>query len=139
MDRNHRTTFEGVVTSAKMDKTIVVTVSTKRSASLYHKRVGYSKKFVAHDEHNEAHVGDTVMIMACRPMSKTKRFRLVKVLKQSVSAESAEQVEKELEAAEGSAEEVAPEAKEPEQAEPAAKEEPKEAEPAPEAEKKEGE
>ena len=94
MERNHRTTIQGVVTSVKMAKTIVVTVSTERNDSLYVKRVGYSKKYYAHDEKGEAKLGDTVTIMACRPMSKLKRFRLVSidktpVLEDVASAETA--------------------------------------------------
>ena len=94
MERNHRTTIQGVVTSVKMAKTIVVTVSTERNDSLYVKRVGYSKKYYAHDEKGEAKLGDTVTIMACRPMSRLKRFRLVSidktpVLEDVASAETA--------------------------------------------------
>ncbi len=113
MERNRRSTFQGVVTSTKMDKTIVVTVSTKRNDPLYQKRVGYSSKFYAHDEHNEAKVGDTVTIMACRPLSKTKRFRLVSIDKKAISIVSSSEAEKALEAAEGSAEEILSKAEEP--------------------------
>ena len=108
MDRNNRTSFEGVVTSIKMNKTIAVTVSTKRNDPLYAKRVGYSKKYYAHDEKNEAKVGDTVTIMACRPISKTKRFRLVSIDKHAVAAQKAEDVEAALETKEGSASELKP-------------------------------
>ncbi len=89
MERNNRTSFTGVVTAIKNDKTITVTVSTKRNDPIYAKRVGYAKKFYAHDENNECRVGDTVTIMACRPISKTKRFRLVSIDKKFVSAEEA--------------------------------------------------
>lgn len=89
MERNHRTTIQGVVTSVKMAKTIVVTVSTERNDSLYVKRVGYSKKYYAHDEKGLAKLGDTVTIMACRPMSKLKRFRLVSVDKTDVLEDAA--------------------------------------------------
>ena len=98
MERNSRTSFTGVVTAIKNDKTITVTVSTKRNDPIYAKRVGYAKKFYAHDENNECRVGDTVTIMACRPISKTKRFRLVSIDKKFVSAEEA--VEEELKEAE---------------------------------------
>jgi len=109
MERNIRTTFEGIVTSIKMNKTIAVTVSTKRNDPLYDKRVGYAKKFYAHDEKNEAKVGDTVTIMACRPISKTKRFRLVSIDKHAaLSADEAKNAEAALEKEEGSAEEIAP-------------------------------
>lgn len=109
MERNTRTTFQGVVTSVKNDKTICVTVSTKRNAPLYQKRVGYSKKYYAHDERNEAALGDTVTIMASRPFSKTKRFRLVSIDKKAVAVSSAEAVEEALEAQEGIAQEGAKE------------------------------
>lgn len=108
MERNNRTTFEGVVTSIKMNKTIAVTVSTKRNDPLYDKRVGYSKKYYAHDEKNEAKVGDVVTIMACRPISKTKRFRLVAIVKHAVAAQAANEAEAALENQEGSAAVVKP-------------------------------
>ena len=84
MERNHRTSIQGVVTSVKMAKTIVVTVSTSRNHPLYQKRVGYSKKYYAHDENEIANVGDTVTIMACRPLSATKRWRLVSIDKKAL-------------------------------------------------------
>ena len=104
MERNHRTSVQGVVTSIKMAKTIVVTVSTERNDPLYQKRVGYSKKFYAHDEKEVAKLGDVVTIMACRPMSKLKRFRLVSVDIVAKTKEKAEAVEERLEANEGSQE-----------------------------------
>ena len=100
-ERNRRTTVQGIVTSKKNDKTITITVSTSRNHPLYQKRVGYSKKYYAHDEKNEAAVGDTVTIMACRPISKTKRWRLVTIDKKHVVAAKVEDVESELEAEEG--------------------------------------
>ncbi|MCR5348393.1 MAG: 30S ribosomal protein S17 [Bacilli bacterium] len=101
MERNHRTAIQGVVTSVKMAKTIVVTVSTKQNDPLYAKRVGYSKKYYAHDEKGEAALGDTVTIMACRPMSKLKRFRLVSVDKKALSEDTVAAVEEALEKNEG--------------------------------------
>lgn len=112
MERNNRSTFQGIVTSTKMDKTIIVTVSTKRNDPLYAKRVGYSKKYYAHDENSEAKVGDVVTIMACRPLSKTKRWRLVSIDKKAIEEKNAEEVEASLEAQEGSAELVSPKADE---------------------------
>ena len=106
MERNHRIAIQGVVTSAKMAKTIVVTVSTERNDPLYQKRVGYSKKYYAHDEQGLAEVGDVVTIMACRPMSKLKKFRLVSVDKKAPVKEAVSSVEASLEAAEGSASEL---------------------------------
>jgi small subunit ribosomal protein S17 len=83
-ERNARKVYQGHVVSDKMDKTIVVAVDTYKSAPIYGKRVKYSKKFYAHDENNEAHMGDTVQIMETRPLSAKKRFRLVKVVKKAV-------------------------------------------------------
>ena len=84
MERNRRTTLQGVVVSNKMDKTIVVEVETHKKHPKYLKRVKYSNKYYAHDENNVAKVGDTVTIMGCRPLSATKRFRLVSVDKKAV-------------------------------------------------------
>ncbi|BDU67763.1 MAG: 30S ribosomal protein S17 [Candidatus Tyloplasma litorale] len=78
-DTKSRKTYIGTVVSNTADKTISVKVDTYRSHKLYGKRVKYSKKFAAHDEQNKAKVGDTVLIMATRPMSKTKSFRLVEI------------------------------------------------------------
>lgn len=112
MERKNRTTFQGVVTGTKMNKTIIVTVSTKRNDPLYAKRVGYSKKYYAHDEENSAKLGDTVTIMACRPMSKLKRWRLVSIDAHALAEKKAEEVEATLEAQEGSAELVTPKSEE---------------------------
>ncbi len=84
MERTHRKVFQGVVVSDKMDKTIVVEISTSKRHSAYGKRVKYSKKFVAHDENNEAQLGDTVEIMETRPLSATKRFRLLRVVEKAI-------------------------------------------------------
>ena len=75
--------FTGIVTSEKMDKTIVVTISSKKMDSLYKKYVTRSKKYMAHDENNEAHVGDTVRIVECRPLSKNKCWRLAEVVERA--------------------------------------------------------
>ena len=74
----------GKVVSDKTDKTITVLVETYKKDSLYGKRVKYSKKYVAHDENNVAKEGDTVRIAATRPLSKTKRYELVKVVEEAV-------------------------------------------------------
>ena len=84
MERNNRKTYTGTVVSSKNDKTITVLIETYRKHPLYGKRVKYSKKFTAHDETNVAKTGDVVEIMECRPLSATKRFRLVKVVKEAV-------------------------------------------------------
>mgnify|MGYP000739263442 FL=1 len=83
MERQTRKVYTGVVTSNKMDKTITVNVNTYKKSPLYGKRVRVSKKFHVHDEEGLAGIGDTVSIMETRPLSKTKRFRLVKVLQKS--------------------------------------------------------
>lgn len=70
----------GKVVSASSDKTITVLVETYKKDTLYGKRVKYSKKYAAHDEKNEASVGDTVRIIETRPLSKTKHFRLVEIV-----------------------------------------------------------
>ena len=82
-DRNLRKQRQGVVVSNKMDKTIVVTISSKKMDSLYKKYVTRSKKYMAHDENNDAHVGDTVRIVECRPLSKNKCWRLAEVIERA--------------------------------------------------------
>ena len=83
MERNTRMSIQGVVVSNKNDKTIVVLVETHKKHAKYGKRVKYGKKYYAHDENNEAKVGDLVTIMACRKLSATKRFRLVSIDKKA--------------------------------------------------------
>ena len=84
MERNTRRVLRGVVTSDKMEKTIVVEVFENKSHPLYGKKKKFSRTFKAHDENNEAHVGDTVEIMETRPISKQCHFRLVKVVEKAV-------------------------------------------------------
>jgi small subunit ribosomal protein S17 len=94
--------FVGTVSSAAADKTIVVTVSTSKTHPLYRKKYMVSKKFMAHDEKNEAQVGDRVSIEETRPLSARKRFMLKKIVEtahvehveKEVPAEIAEVVEK---------------------------------------------
>ncbi len=81
MERNSRKYFTGTVVSDKMDKTIVVSVDTFGVAKLYKKRVKKSTKFHVHDENNQAHVGDVVRFMETRPLSKTKFYTLVEIVK----------------------------------------------------------
>ncbi len=83
MERNVRKVYRGTVVSDKMDKTITVVVETKKKHPIYGKQVKYSKKFKAHDENNEANIGDLVEIMETRPLSATKRFRLVKIVEKA--------------------------------------------------------
>lgn len=75
--------FVGIVSSEKMDKSIVVTIETKKMDRLYKKYVTRTKKYMAHDENNEAHVGDTVRIVECRPLSKNKSWRLAEIVERA--------------------------------------------------------
>jgi small subunit ribosomal protein S17 len=81
--RNLRKERIGVVTSNKMDKSIVVAQTTKVKHPLYGKFVLKTKKFVAHDEKNDCNIGDTVRIMETRPLSKTKCWRLVEIIERA--------------------------------------------------------
>ena len=81
--RNFRKTRQGVVISDKMEKSIVIAAKFKEKHPLYGKFVQKTKKYHAHDENNEAHVGDTVLIMETRPLSKTKRWRLVSLIEKA--------------------------------------------------------
>ena len=73
----------GVVTSNKMDKSITVAVKWKEKHPIYGKFVNKTKKYHAHDEKNECNIGDTVKIMETRPLSKTKRWRLVQIIERA--------------------------------------------------------
>ncbi len=81
--RSARKVREGIVTSAGMDKTIVVTVTDRVRHAKYNKFVLKSKKLYTHDEANDAGVGDRVRVMETRPMSKSKRWRLVDVVERA--------------------------------------------------------
>lgn len=83
MERNLRKTRVGIVTSDKMDKTVVVTVKDRVKHPLYNKIVDKSVKYKAHDENNECGVGDKVQIMECRPMSKDKNWRVVEIIEKA--------------------------------------------------------
>ena len=83
MERNARKTRTGIVVSDKMDKTIVVATEEFVRHSLYGKGVKRTKKFKAHDENNDAHIGDVVQIMETRPLSKDKRWRIVKIVERA--------------------------------------------------------
>ncbi len=93
-ERNLRRSIQGVVVSNKNDKTIGVLVETHKKHAKYGKRVKYRKKYYAHDEKNEAKVGDVVTIMETRKLSATKRFRLVSIDK--TAEMSVKEAEKEL-------------------------------------------
>jgi small subunit ribosomal protein S17 len=81
--RNLRKERTGVVSSNKMDKTITVMVESKKKHPIYGKYVKRSTKFHAHDEKNDCNIGDTVRIMETRPLSKSKRWRLIEVLERA--------------------------------------------------------
>ena len=83
MERNLRKTRVGIVVSDNMDKTIVVAVKDNVKHPLYNKIVKRTYKLKAHDENNEAHIGDTVRVMETRPLSKDKRWRLVEIMERA--------------------------------------------------------
>lgn len=83
-ETKNRVALIGKVVSDKMDKTITVLVETQRRHPLYGKMVKYSKKYHAHDEKNEAKIGDTVRIVQTRPLSKTVDYELDKILEKAV-------------------------------------------------------
>lgn len=83
MERNHRKTRVGNVVSDKMDKTVVVAVESRVRHPLLGKSIRRTKKFKAHDEKNECRVGDKVLIMETRPLSKEKRWRVVEILEKA--------------------------------------------------------
>ena len=82
-ERNLRKTRQGVVISTKMDKTVVVATIFKKKHPIYGKFVSTTKKYHAHDENNDCNMGDTVLLMETRPLSKTKRWRVVKVVERA--------------------------------------------------------
>ena len=81
--RNLRKERTGVVTSNKMDKSITVAIKWKEKHPIYGKFVNKTKKYHAHDEKNECGIGDTVKVMETRPLSKTKRWRLVQIIERA--------------------------------------------------------
>ncbi len=82
-ERNNRKVRQGVVVSDANDKTIVVQITERKPHPIYGKMMTSTKKLHAHDENNEAHVGDTVSIMETRPLSKMKRWRLVEIVEKA--------------------------------------------------------
>ena len=84
MNENKKRELIGIVVSDKADKTITVKVETYKMNPIYKKRVKYSKKYAAHDEKNEAQVGDKVRLVMTRPLSKTKRYELVEIIEKAV-------------------------------------------------------
>ena len=82
-ERGRRKMRTGVVVSDKMDKTVMVRIDRKVTHPLYRKTVRRSTKLAAHDEQNEAHAGDTVRVMETRPLSKSKRWRVVEIVERA--------------------------------------------------------
>ena len=82
-ERRRRKVRTGVVVSDKMDKTIVVRIDRQFRHALYGKTVRRSSKLAAHDEQNDAHVGDTVRVLETRPLSKSKRWRVVEIVERA--------------------------------------------------------
>ena len=82
-ERNSRKVRQGIVVSAVNDKTIVIAVKERKPHPVYKKMMTSTKKFHAHDEKNEAAVGDTVRIMETRPLSKMKRWRLIEIVEKA--------------------------------------------------------
>jgi small subunit ribosomal protein S17 len=83
MERKLRKTRTGLVVSNKMDKSVVVSVERKVKHPIYGKFVKTTTKFMAHDEKNDCGIGDTVLIMETRPLSKSKNWRLVEILERA--------------------------------------------------------
>ncbi len=84
METNKTRGLVGKVVGDKTDKTITVLVETYKKHPLYGKRVKYSKKYAAHDEKNEAKMGDIVRIVETRPLSKTKHYRLAEIIEKAI-------------------------------------------------------
>lgn len=84
IERNLRKTRVGIVTSDKMEKTVVISVETLVEHPLYKKRIKRTTKFKAHDEQNQCKVGDKVKIVETRPLSKDKRWRVVEIVETAV-------------------------------------------------------
>jgi len=82
-EKKGKQVLQGVVASDKMDKTIVVEIMMRKLHPLYKKYVTRSKKVKAHDETNDAHIGDTVRVEECRPLSRDKRWRLIEVVERA--------------------------------------------------------
>lgn len=83
MERNLRKTLVGIVTSNKMDKTVVVSIKDRVKHPLYGKIVNKTVKLKAHDENNECGVGDRVLVMETRPLSKDKRWRVAEIIEKA--------------------------------------------------------
>ncbi len=82
-ERNHRKVLRGYVVSDKMDKTVTVEVDDRRKHAVYGKVITHTRRVKAHDENNEVRIGDLVRIMETRPLSATKRFRVVEIIEKA--------------------------------------------------------
>ena len=82
-EKKSKLVLQGIVTSDKMEKTIVVEIMMRKLHPLYKKYVTRSKKVKAHDETNDAHIGDTVRVEECRPLSRDKHWRLVEIVERA--------------------------------------------------------
>jgi len=82
-NKTNKKIFTGIVESDKMEKSVTVRVTTKVLHPLYKKYVKTSKKYMAHDENNEAHIGDTVRIIESRPMSKNKKWTMTEIVEKA--------------------------------------------------------
>jgi small subunit ribosomal protein S17 len=91
--QNSRRRLTGVVTSNKMDKTVVVRVDRTYRHPLYGKVVRSNKRFMAHDEHNDCQIGDTVILVESRPLSRHKRWAVQEIVREDVSARTTEVAE----------------------------------------------
>jgi len=81
--KGNKKILTGLVVSDKMDKTIVIEVTSRKKHTLYKKYLTQTKKFKAHDERGEAHIGDTVRVVETRPLSKEKRWRLLEIIERA--------------------------------------------------------
>lgn len=85
--KKYKRELEGIVVSDKMDKTVVIKVEIRQKHPLYGKTISKNKRYKVHDEKNECAVGDLIRVIECRPISKDKKFRLIKILKKAERVE----------------------------------------------------
>ena len=85
--KKYKRELEGIVVSDKMDKTVVIKVEIRQKHPLYGKTISKNKRYKVHDEKNECAEGDLIRVIECRPISKDKKFRLIKILKKAERVE----------------------------------------------------
>ena len=85
--KKYKRELEGIVVSDKMDKTVVIKVEIRQKHPLYGKTISKNKRYKVHDENNECAEGDLIRVIECRPISKDKKFRLIKILKKAERVE----------------------------------------------------